>query len=344
VTKNDLSVSPVECALLVEDAVARLRHDVFNSLAAVRNAAYYLQRRFNNTETWQSDPRVEQFFQLIGQQLDVAVARIGVDPKADLPHQRRARLVDGAACVRDGLERLSGPLPPERLDASISSGKARVDPDELELAIHTTCAYLLQAVPGAQLSVEAGPIADGYQIELTARAPRGETTIPVDTAALPRSLIVARRVAVAAGGRFALERSPELVCVTLTVPDAGEQKRTTRVLIVDDELAGRATLAALLELDGHEVRECGTLAQANSALSSGEVFDAVLIDRKLPDGRGDTLAAAIHNTLPNASLILMTGEAVDTAPPGFHAAYQKGMDPTILTGLVGQLLQADTGD
>ena len=76
-TRNDTAaqdfVSNVECSLLVEDAVARLRHDVFNSLAAVRNAAYYLQRRFNGTETWQADPRIEQFFHLIGQQLDAAL-------------------------------------------------------------------------------------------------------------------------------------------------------------------------------------------------------------------------------------------------------------------------------
>jgi CheY-like chemotaxis protein len=338
-TRDEASVSNVECALLVEDAVARLRHDVFNSLAAVRNAAYYLQRRFKGTEIWQSDPRVEQFFQLIGQQLDVAVARIGVDPKVDLPHQRRARVLDGAQCVRAALERLPEELGGERLSVKLSAGRARVDPVELELALLCTLRYLREVVPGGQLAIDAAAASDGYEVALEARPPRG-ATIPADESPPPRSLVVARRVAVAASGRFALERSADFVRVTLAVPDGAEAAAVTRVLIVDDEVAGRATLAALLELDGHEVLECSTLAQASAALNSGAEFHAVLVDRKLPDGRGDTLAAPIQSALPNASLILMTGEAVDGVPAGFHAAYQKGMDPTILTELVSKLLQA----
>jgi CheY-like chemotaxis protein len=331
-------VSSVECSLLVEDAVARLRHDVFNSLAAVRNAAYYLQRRFNGTETWQADPRIEQFFQLIGQQLDAAVARIGLDPKAELPHQRRARVLDGAERVQAAIASLSEHLGVGQLSVSVESGRTRVDPEELELAVRASLSYLLETVPDGTLRLQAGPVEGGYQVVLEARAGAG-TLLAAQPGALPRSCTVARRVAVAAGGSFALETKGELLRIIFSVPDGEEAAPVTRVLIVDDEVAGRATLAALLELDGHEVHECGTLAQARAALSSGEAFDAVLVDRKLPDGRGDTLAGAIQGAFPNAALVLMTGEAVDAPPTGFHAAHQKGMDPTLLTALVAQLLQ-----
>jgi len=333
------SVSNVECALLVEDAVARLRHDVFNSLAAVRNAAYYLQRRFNGTETWQSDPRIEQFFQLIGQQLDAAVARIGLDPKAELPHQRRARVLDGAERVQAAIAGLGGRLGAGQLSAKVESGRTRVDPAELELAVRAVLSYLLEAAPDGALRLEAGPVEGGYQVVLEAR-PRPGAIIPADPGPLPRSCSVARRVAVAAGGSFTLDRKGELLRVSFAVPDGEDDAPVTRVLIVDDEAAGRGTLAALLELDGHEVRECGTLAQARAVLGAGEPFDVVLVDRKLPDGRGDTLAGAIRGAFPNAALVLMTGEAVDAPPAGFHAAHQKGMDPTLLTALVAELLQA----
>jgi CheY-like chemotaxis protein len=261
------------------------------------------------------------------------------DPKTDLPHHRRARVVDGADCVRAALENLPERLDPDRSSVTISSGRTRVDPEELELAIVASLNYLRDAIPGGKIALDAATVADGYQVAMEAR-PLPGATIAVEAGPPPRSLVVARRVAVAASGRFALERSPELVRVTLAVPDAAEAPTATRVLIIDDEVAGRATLAALLELDGHEVSECSSLGQASAALRSGAEFDAILIDRQLPDGRGDTLAASVQSALPNASLILMTGEAVDAVPVGFHGAYQKGMDPTILTELVGRLLQA----
>jgi DNA-binding NtrC family response regulator len=113
------------------------------------------------------------------------------------------------------------------------------------------------------------------------------------------------------------------------------------VLIVDDEVAGRATLAALLELEGFAVRECGSLRDANALLDKGELFNAVIVDRRLPDGRGDTLATKIQQLLPEAKIVLITGEAVDRAPPGFDAAHQKGMDPSSLTELVSTLLQGE---
>jgi CheY-like chemotaxis protein len=343
VTAREAVISNVECTLLVEDAVAHLRHDVFNSLAAVRSAAYYIQRRVSGTEAWQSDPRIEQFFQLIAQQLDAAVARIGLDPKASLPHQRSARLVDGAECVRAGISALSARTDLQRVSLRIEAGRVRVDPEELALAVSASLGYLLDAVPAGHLALEASMVADGYQVCIEARPLAGAALTP-DMGPAPRGLALARRVAIAASGRFGVERSAVLVRVTLAIPDAEEATETTRILIVDDEVAGRATLAALLELEGHEVRECGSLAQAKAALSSGDRFDAVLIDRQLPDGRGDSLAEPIQRALPKASLILITGEAVDAVPPGFHAAYQKGMNPAFLTELVGRLLQIERGD
>ena len=48
---------------------AELRHFVRNRLAAVRNAAFYLQRRTETTALWHEDPRVAKFFALIVHEL-----------------------------------------------------------------------------------------------------------------------------------------------------------------------------------------------------------------------------------------------------------------------------------
>src|SRR5687768_4933387 len=51
------------------DRGSELRHFVRNRLAAVRNAAFYLQRRTEPTSLWRDDPRVAKFFQLIVHEL-----------------------------------------------------------------------------------------------------------------------------------------------------------------------------------------------------------------------------------------------------------------------------------
>jgi nitrogen-specific signal transduction histidine kinase len=58
------------------DAVQALRHDLRNHLSTIRNAAFYLERRMRKTETWESDKRVPQFFELIESELEAAAACI----------------------------------------------------------------------------------------------------------------------------------------------------------------------------------------------------------------------------------------------------------------------------
>lgn len=69
-----------------------------------------------------------------------------------------------------------------------------------------------------------------------------------------------------------------------SAPDTGG-----RVLVVDDEVAVRMLLRALLERDGHEVTEAGSVAEARERLA-GVSVDLVLLDLNLPGGQsGSTL-------------------------------------------------------
>jgi CheY-like chemotaxis protein len=52
-----------------DDEEHEQRHFVRNRLAAIRNAAFYLQRRVEGTPLWEGDPRVPRFFALIVDEL-----------------------------------------------------------------------------------------------------------------------------------------------------------------------------------------------------------------------------------------------------------------------------------
>ena len=64
------------------------------------------------------------------------------------------------------------------------------------------------------------------------------------------------------------------------------------ILIVDDDLALRSTLAEQLVVDGEfSATEAATVAEAEAVLSKpGIRFDAIILDVSLPDGDGVTSA------------------------------------------------------
>lgn len=332
--REGTQLSGVECALLVEDAVARLRHDVFNSLAAVRSASYYIQRRVSGSEQWQADPKIAKFFQLISEQLDTAVERIGRDPGTELPHRRQARGFDGAEGVRLAVQRACSRATGLRVESQIASGPVRVDHEELVYAVAATLESLWRAGDELSLTLRAGPSELGYSVWVESRGELGPP--PSASSALPQPLALARRAVIAATGQFRAERGDSSWRVELCFPSGASQGAP--LLIVDDDHAGRSTLLALLELEGIAVHECASLAEARCRLAVGEPYAVVLLDRKLPDGVGDSLVPELRAALPAAKIVLMTGESHSGVPAGFDAAHQKGLDPTALLDLVQSLL------
>jgi DNA-binding response OmpR family regulator len=65
-----------------------------------------------------------------------------------------------------------------------------------------------------------------------------------------------------------------------------------RLLIVEDDPSARANRRDILELDGYVVDEAGTLVDALDQRDWSQ-YMAVLIDRSLPDGRGEDLLGQI---------------------------------------------------
>ena len=86
-----------------------------------------------------------------------------------------------------------------------------------------------------------------------------------------------------------------------------------KILIVEDEKIHRITLTDLLKKDGHAVTAC---ADGDIALThvTGEQFDLVLSDLRLPGAGGIDVLRAVRTHAPDTIVIMMTAYGtVDTA-------------------------------
>jgi len=106
-----------------------------------------------------------------------------------------------------------------------------------------------------------------------------------------------------------------------------------RVLYVEDDALNRVLLRAALaradneRLSAAEIVEATTLAEARKALTVG-VYDLLLLDRRLPDGDGFTLAAELG--AGNQGRPLVVALTADAVPATRAAAFDAGCD-AILT-------------
>jgi signal transduction histidine kinase len=79
----------------------------------------------------------------------------------------------------------------------------------------------------------------------------------------------------------------------------------TRLLIVDDNRALAENLAEILGDSGYQVHIAASCAEALAT----EDFVVALVDVRLPDGEGTTLAAQLKERQPDCEVILLTGFA-----------------------------------
>ena len=105
------------------------------------------------------------------------------------------------------------------------------------------------------------------------------------------------------------------------------EKRSGRILVVDDEEGIRTFIAESLERDGHEVvqAEDGEVALR---LAREEPFDVVVSDRKMPKVDGMTLVRTLRTEQPNVELVILTAfgdvaTAVEAMKLGVYDYLQK---------------------
>jgi signal transduction histidine kinase/CheY-like chemotaxis protein len=102
-----------------------------------------------------------------------------------------------------------------------------------------------------------------------------------------------------------IERPPALASVK---PAAQEDMRSRRVLIIEDNVDARESLAALLRLKGHEVYAAENGA-TGMKLAASALPDMIVIDIGLPDVDGYKLAKRMHSdpVLSLVRLVALTG-------------------------------------
>ena len=81
-----------------------------------------------------------------------------------------------------------------------------------------------------------------------------------------------------------------------------------RLLIVDDEANIRLSLKLILEREGYQVSEAGSLAEF-AALPAPHYADAYLVDVRLPDGTGVDVLRRIRESSPDVPVIMVSGQA-----------------------------------
>jgi DNA-binding NtrC family response regulator len=90
-------------------------------------------------------------------------------------------------------------------------------------------------------------------------------------------------------------------------PHMRENSRPLRVLVVEDELLIRWSIAETLAQAGHTVIEADKGATAILALKDRAVaFDAIVLDYRLPDSNDLMLLATLRRLSPGSAVILMT--------------------------------------
>lgn len=86
-----------------------------------------------------------------------------------------------------------------------------------------------------------------------------------------------------------------------------------KILIVDDEEIARTTLAEIVRLEGHEIKDAGS-GEAAVALLRCEPFDVMILDLKMGGMGGMEVIRAVIDTLPDLSIIVLTAHStIDSA-------------------------------
>ncbi|WP_166397326.1 response regulator [Rubrobacter marinus] len=90
----------------------------------------------------------------------------------------------------------------------------------------------------------------------------------------------------------------------------GTERKTVRVLVVEDHAAFRQALAVVLGArpDLEATAQAGSLAEARACLSSGGAgpFDAAVVDLGLPDGDGTELVGELVDGEPAVPVLALT--------------------------------------
>ena len=124
----------------------------------------------------------------------------------------------------------------------------------------------------------------------------------------------------------------------------GKRTRSFKILIVDDGKDFREALREFLALLGYQVQEASDGRKALYLLRQDRDIDLVLLDVHMPGLSGMEVLAKINKTIPQLSVILLTGDSAQdiaaSVPKGkAQGCIEKTMEPDEISALIEKVLK-----
>lgn len=118
--------------------------------------------------------------------------------------------------------------------------------------------------------------------------------------------------------------------------------KTQSILVVDDEINLRQTLALILQRAGYTVTTAGNGLEARKSLQAG-AFELVFLDLKMPDIDGITLLPEIRRLYPEMPVLILTAHAtlesaIEAVRQGARDYLLKPLDPAQILVRVQEIL------
>ncbi|WP_437323168.1 sensor histidine kinase [Sorangium sp. So ce381] len=217
-----------EQAAVADEILSVLRHDLRNRFAIVRNASFYIKRKVARDAAYSSDPRIEEFFGIIDEEVIAASARLEESVDAARVFNRRSVCMSAAGCVRRAAACARIGTSGARIVLSAQDGDVDADPIELAVAVRCLIESAVESTPGDGVVTVRGTASGArYCIEVTDTAP---AACEADSEAILRpfyttkpghsglGLNIARRVARRYGGTLAVEQRAPGTSVVIALP------------------------------------------------------------------------------------------------------------------------------
>ncbi len=329
------------------DAIGQLTggvaHDFNNLLTPIVGSLDLIRRRYKDDERTQrmiaGALQAAERAATLTQRLLSFARRQALQPRAvDI-----GGLIDG---IVDLIRRTLGPSIVVTLDVRNRVPSARVDPNQLELALLNLAINARDAMPsGGRLSLGVSDAVVGHYGTATTGLDAGryvrivaaDTGVGMDDATLARAtepvfsgkgtglgLSMVHGLAAQSGGTLKISSAPGAgTQVELWLPAtdeaaegaAGERtepvvaRRAATVMLVDDEELVRSATADMLRDIGYDVVEAGSASQALSAVRSGIAADVLVSDYLMPGMTGGQLIHELRTLGVRMPALLVTGYA-----------------------------------
>ncbi len=331
------------------DAIGQLTggvaHDFNNLLTPIVGSLDMVRRRHLDDERTQrmvgGALQAAERAATLTQRLLAFARRQALQPKAvDI-----GALIDGMV---DLIRRSLGPTIKVVLEVPPSLPPARVDPNQLELALLNLAINARDAMPGGgQLTITVADAsltrrnAIGLDAGRYVRILAGDTGVGMDQATLARAtepffstkgvgkgtglgLSMIHGLAAQSGGTLTLASEPgQGTSVELWLPATQDEptviadrrsepmqaRRAARILLVDDEDIVRLATADMLRDIGYQVVEVSSGSQALTVIRSGAEVDLLVTDYLMPGMTGAALIGELRGRGHALPMLLITGYA-----------------------------------